>query len=45
MLAQRMGCLPPLVLKNPIWVHAASVGEVLCTLPLLKRIKRELPEL
>ena len=44
MLAQRMGCLPPLVLKNPIWVHAASVGEVLCTLPLLKRIKRELPD-
>ena len=44
MLAQRMGFLPPLVLKNPIWVHAASVGEVLCTLPLLKRIKRELPD-
>lgn len=44
MLAQRMGCLPPLVLKNPIWVHAASVGEVLCTLPLLKRIKRAFPD-
>ena len=44
MLAQRMGFPPPLVLKNPIWVHAASVGEVLCTLPLLKRIKRELPD-
>ena len=44
MLAQRMGFLPPLVLKNPIWVQAASVGEVLCTLPLLKRIKRELPD-
>jgi 3-deoxy-D-manno-octulosonic-acid transferase len=44
MLAQRIGFLPPLVLKNPIWVHAASVGEVLCTLPLLKRIKRELPD-
>jgi len=43
-LAQRLGCIPPLALNKPIWVHAASVGEVLCTLPLLKRIKRDLPE-
>jgi 3-deoxy-D-manno-octulosonic-acid transferase len=30
-------------LKSPIWVHAASVGEVFCAIPLLKRIKKELP--
>jgi 3-deoxy-D-manno-octulosonic-acid transferase len=27
----------------PIWVHAASVGEVFCSLPLLKKIKKEFP--
>jgi 3-deoxy-D-manno-octulosonic-acid transferase len=42
--SQRMGCLPPLALDRPIWVHAASVGEVLCTLPLLKKIKTALPQ-
>jgi 3-deoxy-D-manno-octulosonic-acid transferase len=41
---QRMGFLPTLSLKKPIWVHAASVGEVFCTIPLLTRIKQELPE-
>jgi 3-deoxy-D-manno-octulosonic-acid transferase len=29
--------------KNPIWVHAASVGEVFCSIPLLKKIKNEFP--
>jgi len=43
-LVQRMGFLPTLSLKKPVWVHAASVGEVLCTIPLLKRIKQEFPE-
>jgi 3-deoxy-D-manno-octulosonic-acid transferase len=43
-LAQRLGCIPPLALNKPIWVHAASVGEVLCTIPLLKRIKRDFPQ-
>ncbi len=42
-LIQRMGFFSYLSIKNPIWVHAASVGEVLCTTPLLKRIKREYP--
>jgi len=41
---QRLGFLPPLVLKNPIWVHAASVGEVFCSLPLLRRIKKDFPQ-
>jgi 3-deoxy-D-manno-octulosonic-acid transferase len=43
-LTQRMGFLPTLSLRKPIWVHAASVGEVFCSIPLLKRIKKEFPE-
>jgi 3-deoxy-D-manno-octulosonic-acid transferase len=42
-LIQRMGFFQELNLKRPIWVHAASVGEVFCTLPLLKTIKKEFP--
>ena len=40
---QRMGFLPDLSVKRPVWVHAASVGEVFCSVPLLKKIKREFP--
>jgi 3-deoxy-D-manno-octulosonic-acid transferase len=43
-LIQRIGFLPTPSLKKPIWIHAASVGEVFCTIPLLKRIKKEFPE-
>ncbi|MBM4278539.1 MAG: 3-deoxy-D-manno-octulosonic acid transferase [Deltaproteobacteria bacterium] len=42
-LKERLGSFPDLSSKKPIWVHAASVGEVLCCLPLLKRIKKEVP--
>ena len=42
-LFQRMGFFQELRFERPIWVHAASVGEVFCTVPLLKRIKREFP--
>jgi len=42
-LIQRLGFLGNLSLRNPIWVHAASVGEVLCSIPLLKRIKKDFP--
>jgi 3-deoxy-D-manno-octulosonic-acid transferase len=42
-LAERMGFFPNLPVKRPIWVHAASVGEVFCSIPLLKRIKVEFP--
>jgi 3-deoxy-D-manno-octulosonic-acid transferase len=38
-----MGFSQDLALKRAIWVHAASVGEVFCTAPLLKRIKTEFP--
>ena len=42
-LIQRIGFFPSLSIQKPIWVHAASVGEVFCTPPLLKRIKDEFP--
>lgn len=43
-LFQRMGFFESLSFPKPIWVHAASVGEVFCTVPLLKKIKREFPQ-
>jgi len=44
LINERLGGFSDLSLKNPIWVHAASVGEVLCSIPLLKRIKKEVPD-
>ena len=43
-MASRLGCFPGLSVERPIWVHAASVGEVFCSIPLLRRIKREFPQ-
>jgi 3-deoxy-D-manno-octulosonic-acid transferase len=42
-LPQRMGFFQSPSFKRPIWVHAASVGEVFCSIPLLKKIKNEFP--
>jgi 3-deoxy-D-manno-octulosonic-acid transferase len=42
-LPQRLGFFQPPSFKRPIWVHAASVGEVFCSVPLLKKIKKEFP--
>ncbi len=42
-LPQRMGFFQSPSFKRPIWVHAASVGEVFCSVPLLKKIKKEFP--
>ncbi len=44
-LYQRMGFVSVKPHDRCAWVHAASVGEVLCSVPLLRRIKEELPEL
>lgn len=41
LLKERLGGFPDLSAHHPIWVHAASVGEVLCCMPLLKRIRQE----
>jgi 3-deoxy-D-manno-octulosonic-acid transferase len=43
-LMERMGFIETLFFQKPIWVHAASVGEVFCTVPLLKKIKKEFPQ-
>jgi len=39
----RLGLLPRVSGERPIWIHASSVGEVLCTVPLVKRIRKESP--
>jgi 3-deoxy-D-manno-octulosonic-acid transferase len=38
-----MGFFQSFSFKKSIWVHAASVGEVRCSIPLLKKIKKEFP--
>jgi 3-deoxy-D-manno-octulosonic-acid transferase len=43
-LFQRIGFFESLSFQKPVWVHAASVGEVFCTVPLLKKIKKEFPQ-
>jgi len=43
-LPQRLGFFQSPSFKKPTWVHAASVGEVICAIPLLKKIKKELPD-
>jgi 3-deoxy-D-manno-octulosonic-acid transferase len=42
-LPQRLGLFQSPSFQRPIWVHAASVGEVFCSIPLLKKIKGEFP--
>lgn len=40
---QRLGYLPALSDRRPIWIHAASVGEVFCSVPLIRRVRKEFP--
>ncbi len=42
-LSERLGFFEAPLFKRSIWVHAASVGEVFCSLPLLKKIRKEFP--
>ena len=42
-LPQRLGFFESPSFQRPIWVHAASVGEVFCSIPLLKKIKKAFP--
>ena len=48
-IKQSAGYMPATLLKKiegrrAIWIHAASVGEIVATSPLVKEIKREFPE-
>lgn len=48
-LKQSFGWLPAETVakvanKNAIWLHAASVGEIVATSPMVKEIKKEMPE-
>lgn len=48
-LKQSFGFLPAQTVarvanKNAIWLHAASVGEIVATSPMVKEIKREMPD-
>jgi 3-deoxy-D-manno-octulosonic-acid transferase len=43
LLFHRMGSIPNLQGKRPVWIHAASVGEVICSIPLFKKIKEKFP--
>jgi 3-deoxy-D-manno-octulosonic-acid transferase len=43
-LTERLGFLGTQSFDSPIWIHAASVGEVFCSIPLLRRIKKEFPQ-
>ena len=43
-LPQRMGFFKTLTFEGSIWVHASSVGEVFCSIPVLKRLKKESPQ-
>jgi 3-deoxy-D-manno-octulosonic-acid transferase len=45
-LGERLGRLPQAAarLQRPLWVHAASVGEVLAAEPLVRALRRERPD-
>ncbi len=45
LLTHRFGGIPNLQKKRPVWIHAASVGEVICSIPLFKKMKKEFPEI
>ena len=47
-LKQSFGFLPPdtirkVAFKDAIWLHAASVGEIVATSPIVKEIKKQIP--
>lgn len=43
-IAQRLGFCFPVLKSSPVWLHAASVGEVNAAWPLLEQLRREHPQ-
>ncbi|MCD9506990.1 lipid IV(A) 3-deoxy-D-manno-octulosonic acid transferase [Photobacterium phosphoreum] len=42
---EHFGCTPPLLAAGqPIWIHAASVGEAIAIVPVIKALKHAYPE-
>ncbi len=42
---EHLGLVPAPTQKNPVWLHAVSVGEMVAATPLIKAIKAKHPEL
>ncbi|MGQ9636986.1 MAG: 3-deoxy-D-manno-octulosonic acid transferase [Thermodesulfobacteriota bacterium] len=44
LLKERLAFFPRISFSKAIWIHGASMGEVLCTSPLIRKIKEEFPD-
>lgn len=42
---ERFGCVMPVDTARPVWIHAASVGEVMVAKPLIQLLKATHPEM
>jgi len=48
-LSQKAGFIPDTILsklsgERPVWIHAVSVGEVMTTIPLIRKLKENYPD-
>ena len=48
-LSQKVGFVPASILsklsgERPVWIHAVSVGEVMTTIPLIRKLKKKYPD-
>ena len=48
-LSQKVGFVPVSILsklsgERPVWIHAVSVGEVMTTIPLIRKLKKKYPD-
>ena len=48
-LSQKVGFVPDSILsklagERPVWIHAVSVGEVMTTIPLIRKLKKKYPD-
>lgn len=43
-IGERFGCFRAPPLRQPIWVHAVSVGETIAAEPLIRRLQQQFPQ-